>query len=263
MRRLILLFVALAVLASLPGLALADDIAPQTLQVAGMQLAAADTAKAMEADPYDDGFGDEPPATIEDPFETWNRFWFAFNDLAYTEFFVPIAKKYARVVPEEGRLGIRNAFSNLLFPVRFLNCVLQGKLHDAGTELSRFVVNSTVGLAGFFDPVKSTSGVGMKDEDTGQTLAVWGAGTGPYLVWPLLGASSVRGTVGALGDMALDPLTWWVSPRLISQGLKGERTLNELSLNPGDYDAMKRMALDPYVSMRNGYIQHRTAKISE
>ena len=115
---------------------------------------------------------------------------------------------YKYLLPRPLRVGIKNVFINLAFPVRFVNNMFQGKLKRTGMELSRFLVNSTVGVLGLWDPATDWFHWKRYDEDFDQTLGVWHLGKGFYLTWPLLGPSSVRGTFGAVADAALDPVSY-------------------------------------------------------
>ena len=199
---------------------------------------------------------------INDPIEPFNRGMFWVNDKLYFYLLKPIARGY-RVVPEPARQSVSNFFSNLGTPVRFVNSVLQLKFADAGTELGRLVVNSTVGIAGLFDPAKKYLGWRKKDEDLGQTFGNYGVGNGFYIVWPLLGPSSARDTVGLAGDFFLDPLHYVEIKPWERVGLKGLEHETRLSLDKDTYEAIKRQALDPYLYVRTTYAQHRKGKIKK
>lgn len=199
---------------------------------------------------------------INDPIEPFNRGMFWVNDKLYFYLFKPIARGY-RVVPEPARQSVANFFSNLGTPVRFVNSALQLKFADAGTELGRLVINSTVGIGGLFDPAKKYLGWRKKDEDLGQTFGNYGVGNGFYIVWPLLGPSSARDTVGLAGDFFLDPLYYVEIKPLEHVALKGLEHETKLSLDKDTYEAIKRQALDPYLYVRTTYAQHRKGKIKK
>ncbi len=199
---------------------------------------------------------------INDPIEPFNRGMFWINDKLYFYLFKPIARGY-RVVPEPARLSVSNFFSNLGTPVRFVNSLLQLKFEDAGTELRRLVVNSTVGIGGLFDPAKKYLGLRKKDEDLGQTFGNYGVGSGFYIVWPVLGPSSARDTVGMAGDFFLDPLHYVEMKPLERVALKGLEKETKLSLDKDTYESIKRQALDPYLYVRTTYVQHRAGKIKK
>ncbi|APG29113.1 hypothetical protein A7E78_11395 [Syntrophotalea acetylenivorans] len=206
--------------------------------------------------------GDLESFDINDPIEPFNRGMFWFNDKLYFYLLKPIARGY-RVVPEPARQSVANFFSNLGTPVRFVSSVLQLKFTDAGTELGRLVVNSTVGIAGLFDPAKKYLGWRKKDEDLGQTFGNYGVGSGFYIVWPLLGPSSVRDTVGMVGDYFLDPLHYAGMKPMERVALKGLEMETKLSLDKDTYEGIKRQALDPYLYIRTTYAQHREGKIKK
>jgi len=205
----------------------------------------------------------EEVATVADPLEPFNRAVFQFNDKLYFWFLKPAARGYNYVFPEDFRICVRNFFVNLLFPVRFVNSILQGNFRGAGIELSRFMVNSTLGLGGLFDPSSRGLNLPMQDEDLGQTLGVYRMGHGFYLTVPVLGPYTVRSLLGWVGDGFLDPVTWYVNPMLLSWGVKGYKKFNEVSLTLGDYEALKEAAIDPYVAIRNAYVQYRNTKVKE
>ncbi len=189
-----------------------------------------------------------PP--ISDPLEPLNRVFFAFNDRLYFWVLRPTAKGYKFVVPQCARVGVRNFFSNLGAPSRGINCLLQGDLRGTGTELARFAANSTIGILGFSDPAKSWLKLRIRSEDFGQTLGVWGFGMGAYSQFPFLNPSCVRDNLGWIVDMVLDPLTNVPVVNLPAR-------INSLSLTLGEYEDLKKAALDPYVAVRDAYNQHR------
>jgi phospholipid-binding lipoprotein MlaA len=205
----------------------------------------------------------EEVVTIADPLEPFNRAVFHFNDKLYFWFLKPAARGYNYVFPEDLRICVRNFFVNLLFPVRFVNSILQGNFRGAGIELSRFMVNSTLGLGGLFDPSSRGLNLPMQDEDLGQTLGVYRMGHGVFLTVPVLGPYTVRSLLGWVGDTYLDPVTWYVDPLLWRWGVKGYKKFNEVSLTLGDYEALKEAAIDPYVAIRNAYVQYRNTKVKE
>ncbi|MEJ2364932.1 MAG: VacJ family lipoprotein [Deltaproteobacteria bacterium] len=206
---------------------------------------------------------DEEVVTVSDPLEPFNRAIFHFNDKLYFWFLKPAARGYNYVFPEELRIHVRNFFINLLFPVRFVNSILQGNFDGAAVEISRFVVNSTLGIGGLFDPSSRGLHLPMQDEDLGQTLGVYGLGNGIFITVPVLGPHTARSLVGWVGDGFLDPITWYVQPMLLSWGVKGYKKFNEVSLTLGDYEALKEAAIDPYVAIRNAYVQYRDTKVKE
>ena len=204
--------------------------------------------------------------SVRDPFQPYNRGVFVFNDKAYYYVIRPVYKGYNKVVPEKARLSVRNFFSNIRMPGRFLNCLFQGKINGAATELARFVINSTLGLGGLFDPAKSLLHLDKQNEDFGQTLAKANMGPGFYIEWPFLGSSNVRDTIGYIGDLAMDPLSilsFIINP-LIAGGTSGYNTFNDISVDGGDtYESVTKSAVDPYIALQDAYQQNRIKKIKE
>lgn len=222
----------------------------------------------MDALPADEEFDfledelTEKMVEIDDPLEPWNRLMFNINDGLYFCVVKPVAEVYTNVAPEPVRIGINNFFQNLTTPVRYVNCLLQGKGDAAGTELDRFLINTTAGVLGFGDPARDQHGLEPVDEDLGQTLAVAGFENGFYIVWPLLGPSTVRDSVGKVGDMFLNPV-FYVEHTETSISIYAVRYTNESSFHIGEYEALKSESLDFYVAMRDMYIQYRNKKIKE
>ncbi len=199
---------------------------------------------------------------VADPLEPWNRMMFHVNDALYFWVVKPVAQTYEGVMPEPARLGIRNFFDNVGTPARYVNCLLQGKNDAADTELRRFLINTTAGVLGFGDPALDQYGLKPVDEDLGQTLATYGLGDGFYIVWPFLGPSTVRDTAGMLGDHFLNPL-WYVEPTELAVGISAVKSTNAASFQIGRYEVFKSAAVDPYVAMRESYIQYRDKQIRE
>jgi phospholipid-binding lipoprotein MlaA len=199
---------------------------------------------------------------VADPLKGWNRMMFNVNDGLYFWVLKPCAQGYKAVIPEPVRVGVRNCFHNLNTPIRLVNCLLQRKGDSAGTELNRFVVNTTVGVLGFGDPALDKWELEPAEEDLGQTLAVYGFGDGFYVVWPLLGPSTLRDSVGMAGDQFLNPVRC-VEPAEASIGISAVSATNKSSFHIGEYESFKSAAVDPYVAMRGAYIQYRSKQIKE
>ncbi len=202
---------------------------------------------------------------VKDSIQPLNRAMFTFNDKLYYWFFRPLSKGYETVVPEKARLGVRNFFTNVRTPGRFVNCVLQGKFKGAGSELLRLVINSTIGGAGFSDPASKYFKLDMYDEDFGQTLGTYNVGAGTFIEIPLFGPSNVRDGIGLLGDIVLDPITYlsFISP-FLSSGVSSYNTLNDVSIDKGDtYEGLVEQAIDPYIAVQDAYTQNRAKKIRE
>jgi phospholipid-binding lipoprotein MlaA len=221
-----------------------------------------DTSDTDEDIDYVDISMDATP--VKDSFPSYNRAIFTFNDKLYYYLFRPLSKGWG-VVPEKARLGVRNFFSNIRMPGRFFNCLFQGKFKGAGTELSRLVINSTIGGAGFTDPAKKYFNLELQDEDFGQTLGSYNTGAGSHLELPFFGPSNVRDAFGLLVDTALDPITWLtlISP-YASVGAKTYISINELSIDKGDtYEGLVEQAIDPYIAIQDAYTQNRAKKIKD
>ena len=204
----------------------------------------------------------EQMVEIADPIEPFNRLMYHLNDGLYFWIVKPVSEVYTNVMPEPVRIGINNFFQNLTTPVRFVNCLLQGKGQAAGTELDRLIINTTAGVLGFGDPARDQHGLEPVDEDLGQTLAVAGFDNGFYVVWPLLGPSTTRDSLGKLGDMFLNPV-FYVEHTETTISIYAVKYTNEGSFHIGEYEALKSESLDFYVAMRDMYIQYRNKKIQE
>ena len=210
---------------------------------------------------FEDEF-EEQKVSIPDPLEGLNRLMFGINDVFYVWILEPCAKGCKAVVPEPVRIGIRNFFNNLATPTRLANCLLQGKVDAAGRELHRFAINTTIGVLGIGDPAFEKYDLESAEEDLGQTLAVYGLDNGIYLVLPILGPTTLRDGLGLAGDQFLNPVRY-VEPVETSVGISTGRTVNSTSFRIGEYGAFKTDALDPYIAMREAYIQYRNKKIQE
>jgi phospholipid-binding lipoprotein MlaA len=210
--------------------------------------------------------GEEPEEvvkTIADPLEPINRVFFLFNDKFYFWLLKPVASGYKAVVPQVVRVSVRNFFSNVSTPIRLVNCLLQAKFECGGTEAIRFLVNTTIGIAGFFDPAKTEFHIEKREKDLGTTLGFWGIGPIIYINWPILGPSSLRDTVGYVGDLFLDPTNYLVTSTPINLAIKSYYQVNETSLTLGEYEDFKEAALDPYIALKDAYYQYRQNKIKE
>ena len=198
-----------------------------------------------------------------DPLEPTNRKIFAFNEFLDHAVIRPIAKTYVFVVPEMGREAIHNMLDNMKEPTLFFNNVLQGELKRAGITLGRFVINTAFGLGGAVD-LATPSGLERQPADFGQTLYVWGLGSGPYLVLPIFGPSNPRDAIGQGFDSYADPLTilandhgltQLMTARLVVGGIDDRaRVLDEL-------DDLEKNAVDFYAELRSLSQQHRNAEL--
>lgn len=197
----------------------------------------------------------------EDPYEDFNRQMFAFNEGLDQAVLEPLAHGYRTVTNEPVREGVGNFASNLNEPLTFVNHVLQGKLPDAGATFGRFVINSTVGIAGIFDPA-SSMGVQRTKEDFGQTLGTWGVESGPFLVLPVIGPTNPRDLTGMGGDMALNPLNYpeFKNDDAIRLGIAA---LGGINAREGAIEVVEelRNQVDPYTTVRRLYGRTRAEDI--
>jgi phospholipid-binding lipoprotein MlaA len=197
----------------------------------------------------------------EDPYEGFNRQMFAFNDGVDRAVFEPVAKGYRAVTNEPIRGGVSNFFDNLGEPVTFANEVLQGKVGNAAGTVGRFVINTTVGIAGIFNPAGAI-GIARTEEDFGQTLGAWGVTTGPYLVLPLFGSTNPRDLVGFGADRAMDPLNYAEfdndDETRIGLGISGGISAREDLIETIE---SVRTQVDPYTTARRFYVRSRAAAI--
>ncbi|MDL2279385.1 VacJ family lipoprotein [Desulfovibrio sp. OttesenSCG-928-G11] len=254
-----------ALFAPAPGLAAARATSLSHLREAGQPPISADQEATMRSLDDDEAYLDQVGRIIPDPLEGWNRAMFTFNDKVIEYAARPLYKGYEYVTPEIFRDCLSNFFHNAAFPVRFVNNLLQGRPKAAGVEMSRFILNSTAGIGGFFDPAKYHKPVvPVEDEDMGQTFGVWGMGEGCYIVWPLLGPSTARDSFGMVGDFFLDPTTYVDNSAWeIVLGVKAVRVFNDLDDVLDLYDTLKQGAVEPYSSVRDAYVQYRRAKLDK
>lgn len=210
-------------------------------------------------DPFEEDLGEE----VYDPWEPFNSAMFTFNYRLDRHVLKPVAKGHDWVVPPDAQDSIGNAFDNIGFPHRFLNDIFQGKFKTAGVELSRFLINSTIGIGGFFDVAKYGFDIEAPHaEDTGQTMAHYGAKSGPYLVLPFLPPMTVRDGVGFAGDVAMNPLNWFV-PLVPNFSARVGETVNERSRNLESFEGIEESTVDLYGAVRSGYFQKRSQAIKK
>ena len=218
-----------------------------------------------EFEEFEEEFGEEAGVQEEvfDPLMTVNRGIYQFNDFFYCRAWRPAAVGYARIVPEQVRIAIARAYNNFRTPPHFGNSLLQLKFKKAGLELGRLIVNSTIGIVGFFDPADSFFGWrDPSEEDFGQTLAYWGVGEGFPIVFPLLGPSNLRDGLGIVSDSFAHPIVYFV-PGWVTVSVASGYHFNRSSLKLGQYESFKREALDPYTFFRDLYQQNRQKEIGE
>lgn len=242
------LMTGFAVALAAPGAAQAQDIANDE----GAAQSEIDSAVAPDS-----------VAEVADPWEGFNRKMFSAHVFLDDNFLAPAAKAYRAATPKAGRRGVRRFLANLKAPGVFVNDILQGEFGRAGETLGRFVVNSTIGAGGFADPAAQI-GIAPHSEDFGQTLAVWGVGSGPYLFLPLLGPSTTRDGFGKVVQVGLDPMFYVRTPpadiaRYSRAGVGGLSAREEF-LDP--LAEIEAKSLDYYASFRSFYLQARKREIA-
>lgn len=266
--------------------AAAPAVSSNVILVANKNAPPAATEPTVEPaeDPFYDPFAksDEPAGGEEyDPWEPLNTKVFEFNRQVDRWVLKPAAQGYNAVVPNPVQIGISNLFYNIRFPSRLINNLAQGKLSGAGTEVGRFLLNSTFGLGGLVDVAKYLN-INTAEEDTGQTLGFYGVKPGPYVVLPFLPPFTLRDLVGYVGDIALNPINWMVFPIIEVDGVPSlvahhnrttssiaqiggrvEEILNDRSLNLEKFQGVEEATLDLYTAVKNAYIQKRRNAIRE
>ncbi|MGD8326625.1 MAG: VacJ family lipoprotein [Sphingomonadales bacterium] len=200
-----------------------------------------------------------------DPFEPLNRATFNFSNTLDSVTLKPLAKGYRAVVPQPARKSIRNFVNNVQEPWSFINLLLQGKPSYAGEVLGRFVVNSTIGVAGFFDQA-TPIGLDPHEEDFGQTLAVWGVPEGPYIYVPLLGPSNPRDFTGFAAQFFGDPVSLtfdYTNHENVGYGITSGQIVDTREALLDIFDPILEEGGDPYATLRSSYRQNRKFDISD
>lgn len=263
---------ALLLLAGLParGTAQVMLVSVASAPAAGGTGARAQTAdeeeeEEEEEEEFEDEYANVSPA-VSDPFERVNRTMFKFNTTVYNHVLRPFSHGYERVVPAPARRGLVSFFDNIKYPVRFASCLLQGKFNRAAAETGKFALNSTVGLAGFIRVSDRYPELQAPEEDIGQALGAWGIGPGPFLILPVLGPSTLRDTVGSVGDYYATPTNWHFMHEYddwVRTSLQAGDAISGMPALLATHDALQRAALDPYVAFRNAYLQYREAEVKK
>ncbi len=211
---------------------------------------------------FEDPFATESEP-VQDPWEPFNAGAFTLNYNIDRYALKPVARVYSGVVPPDVQNSLVNAFDNLGFASRFLNSIFQGKLDRAGTEMQRFLLNSTLGVGGLFDVATHMFGIEAPPaEDTGQTLATYGMPSGPYMVLPLLPPMTVRDAVGYAGNIFMNPVNYFIpfGPNL---GLNAGDRLNDRAVNLETFEGLEESTIDLYGAVRSGYMDRRAKDIQE
>ena len=219
------------------------------------------TSKQGPTATADDPYADEVTKKSNDACEGLNRQTFKFNHQFYRFVARPIAKVTTFIIPPPVLNALGQALENLESPVRITSCLLQAKTKRAAQETGKLVLNSTLGVGGLWKPSDRVNSLkNVPPEDLGQTFGNWGIPQGPYLVIPVLGPSSVRDAVGKVGDTFLHPAQW-----VSVSGVKTAATATQAVVENPDrldvYDATTKDALDPYIGMREAYLEYRAAAV--
>ena len=218
----------------------------------------AGSALAQQAQDRTDAFDEE-----YDPWEPFNENMFAFNRGVDRWVLKPVARGYMFIMPEPWQVMVSNGFDNINVVPRVINSLLQAKWGGAGRELARFLINSTAGIGGLFDPAKDFWGIQKSREDFGQTLGVWGSGPGPYLVLPFMEPLTVRDGIGKAVDGLMDPLSYLLPFIWARLGMKVGDIVNERALNYDLFQGFEESVIDMYSAVRHGYLQRRQQLIKE
>ena len=195
----------------------------------------------------------------KDPYEKFNRQMFAFNDAVDANALKPAATAYKKVVPGFVQTGVNNFFANLSDVWSSANNLMQGKGERGLSDFTRVMINSTFGLGGVID-IASDAGLAKHNEDFGQTLGYWGVPSGPYVMLPLLGPSTLRDTTGLPLDIAADPWGYGISSRARNIGTV-VRVVDQRAVLLDATNLMEEAALDRYEFIRDGYLQQRKSKV--
>jgi phospholipid-binding lipoprotein MlaA len=198
-----------------------------------------------------------------DPWENFNQKMFSFNRQVDKYVVKPAARAYDVVMPAPWQALISRGLDNLRFPARLVNNLLQRKWEGAGRETARFLINSTAGIGGIFDPAGDYFGIEASKADFGQTLGKWGIGPGPYLVLPLLPPLTLRDGLGLGVDTAANPLSYYAPVVWDGLGIQAGETVNERAMNIDRYQGFEDSVLDMYSAVRDAYLRRREQRIRE
>jgi len=210
--------------------------------------------------------GEEEVPLIADPIAPFNKAMYHVNDKLYFWLLKPVTQVYSHTVPEPFRVVFSNAFDNLMSPGRVVNNLLQLRFKAAGNEFIRFIFNTVAGIGGLGDVASPALGIKKQEADFGQTLGHYGIGHGFYLVLPLFGPSSVRDGVGIAADRFMYPLSYISSNELTfgaAAGIFAGEKVNDTSFHIGEYESFKDAAIDPYIAMRDAFVQYRQKKVED
>ena len=245
---------SLLVVVSFTTPALSQDAAPLS------QNPAAQSAAAVQPLPG------ESQAVTPDPLSGFNEPMFTFNLKLDDWVLRPVAKGYSFIAPQPVREGVGRFFDNVRVIPRFANNLFQLKLVEASTEVARFGINSTVGLAGFFDPAQEWFGLERKPNDFGLTIRYYNIPTGPYVMLPFFGPSTIGDTVGLVADGAMNPMDYllptWIT-LVVTTGQRAAEAVNYRSLHMNQFEEADRYAVDLYGAVQDAYLQTRDHEVKK
>lgn len=204
--------------------------------------------------------------TYSDPLAPFNEKMFWFNLKLDQNVLHPIASGYAKVVPEPARESVSRFFDNVDFIPRFANNAFQLRFAQAAGEVARFGINTTLGVAGLLDVADDWFGLPQSDNDFGLTLGHYGVPPGWYVVWPFLGPSTIRDTVGMAADGAMSPWPYfapWYVPYAVGAGRGAIEAVNYRSLHLDQFEEVDRYTIDLYGAVQDGYMERRAAAQAE
>lgn len=221
-------------------------------------------------DEFSDEFSTESEKEIFDPLSGFNRLMTGFNDGLYVYVLDPVLFRGYNYIPEQARVSVNNFFENLYYPVSLVNNVFQLKLSHTGSETLRFVINSTLGVLGLFDPARSWFGLEPHQEDFGQTLGHYGVGGGFHIVLPFFGPTNLRDLSGDFIDFYVNPI-YYVDLRgynIVNNTYQGwavisYKQFNKMSIHTEEYENVRQDALDLYPFIRDLYEQNRQKRIED
>ena len=235
--------------------AFSQDAAPLSLNPA------AQSAASSSPSPGENNQGGTP-----DPLSPFNEAMFTFNLKLDDWVLRPVAKGYSFIAPQPVREGVGRFFDNVRVIPRFANNLFQLKLIEASTEVARFGINSTVGLAGFFDPAQEWFGLERKPNDFGLTIRYYNIPTGPYVMLPFFGPSTIGDTVGLVADGAMNPMDYllptWITI-VVTTGQRAAEAVNYRSLHMNQFEEADRYAVDLYGAVQDAYLQTRYHEVKK
>ena len=230
-----------------------------------LELRMPSSTSIMPSDSFEDledPFASKSPPEMSDPFEDYNRFMFDFNEGFYDSIMEPVVREYRDFLNEDIRIGIANIFDNAMAPLKLVSSFLQGDIDKTGRVIGRTIINTTLGLGGMFDVADKAFDIKDVNEDLDQVMGAYGIPTGPYIVLPLFGPSSVRNVFGRVGGIFLSP-TYHFAPGVeVGGALTVTDQINDTSFIVDDIAQMDDSTIDKYESVRDFYGQYREVLVN-